>query len=68
MDVLIIDDMIDTARTLVNAASAALEQGAKSVTAFATHGVLSDPAVDRIKKSDINKIIITIQFLSQSIN
>ena len=59
MDVLIIDDMIDTAGTLVNAASAALEQGAKSVTAFATHGVLSDPAIDRIKKSDIKKIIIT---------
>jgi len=59
MDVLIIDDMIDTAGTLVNAANAALEQGAKSVTAIATHGVLSDPAIDRIKKSDINKIIIT---------
>ena len=57
--VLIIDDMIDTAGTLVNAANAALEQGAKSVTAIATHGVLSDPAIDRIKKSDINKIIIT---------
>ena len=59
MDVLIIDDMIDTAGTLVNAANAALEQGAKSVTAIATHGVLSDPAIERIKKSDINKIIIT---------
>ena len=59
MDVLIIDDMIDTAGTLVNAANAALEQGAKSVTAIATHGVLSDPAIDRIKKSCINKIIIT---------
>ena len=59
MDVLIIDDMIDTAGTLVNAANAAFEQGAKSVTAIATHGVLSDPAIDRIKKSDINKIIIT---------
>ena len=59
MDVLIIDDMIDTAGTLVNAAAAAFEQGAKSVTAIATHGVLSDPAIDRIKKSDINKIIIT---------
>ena len=59
MDVLIIDDMIDTAGTLANAANAALEQGAKSVTAIATHGVLSDPAIDRIKKSDINKIIIT---------
>ena len=59
MDVLIIDDMIDTAGTLVNAANAALDQGAKSVTAIATHGVLSDPAIDRIEKSDIKKVIIT---------
>ena len=59
MDVLIIDDMIDTAGTLVNAASAAFEKGAKSVTAIATHGVLSDPAIDRIEKSSIKKIIIT---------
>ena len=59
MDVLIIDDMVDTAGTLVNAANAALDQGAKSVTAIATHGVLSDPAIDRIEKSDIKKVIIT---------
>ena len=59
MDVLIIDDMVDTAGTLVNAANAALDQGAKSVTAIATHGVLSNPAIDRIEKSDIKKIIIT---------
>ena len=59
LHVLIIDDMIDTAGTLVNAANAALEQGAKSVTAIATHGVLSGPAIDRIEKSDIKKIIIT---------
>ena len=59
MDVLIIDDMIDTAGTLVNAASAAINKGAKSVTAIATHGVLSDPAIDRIERSDIKKVIIT---------
>ena len=59
MDVLIIDDMIDTAGTLVNAASAAFNKGAKSVTAIATHGVLSDPAIERIEKSDIKKVIIT---------
>ena len=59
MDVLIIDDMIDTAGTLVNAANAAIKKGAKSVTAIATHGVLSDPAIDRIEKSDIKKVIIT---------
>ena len=59
MDVLIIDDMIDTAGTTVNAAKAAMEKGAKSVTAVATHGVLSGPAIDRLNKSDIKRIIIT---------
>ena len=59
MDVLIIDDMIDTAGTLVNASKSAFDQGAKSVTAIATHGVLSAPAIDRIDKSKIKKIIIT---------
>ena len=58
-DVLIIDDMIDTAGTTVNAAEAALNQGAKSVTAVATHGVLSDPAMERLSKSNIKKIIVT---------
>ena len=58
-DVLIIDDMIDTAGTTVNAAEAAMEQGAKSVTAIATHGVLSGPALDRLRGSSIRKIIIT---------
>jgi ribose-phosphate pyrophosphokinase len=58
-DVLVIDDMIDTAGTTVNAAKAAFEKGAKSVTAIATHGVLSGAAIDRLKKSKIKKIIIT---------
>ena len=59
LDVLIIDDMIDTAGTTVNASKAAMEKGAKSVTAVATHGVLSGPAIKRLNDSDINKIIIT---------
>ena len=59
LDVLIIDDMIDTAGTTVNASKAAIEKGAKSVTAVATHGVLSGPAIKRLNDSDINKIIIT---------
>ena len=59
MDVLIIDDMIDTAGTTVNAAEAALHQGAKSVTAVATHGVLSGPAMERLSESNIKKIIVT---------
>ena len=59
MDVLIIDDMIDTAGTLVNASESAFDKGAKSVTAIATHGVLSEPAIARLEKSMIKKIIIT---------
>ena len=51
--------MIDTAGTTVNAAKAALKKGAKSVTAIATHGVLSGPAIERLKDSPIDKIIIT---------
>jgi ribose-phosphate pyrophosphokinase len=58
-DVLIIDDMIDTAGTLVNAAKAAFEKGARSVIAIATHGVLSGEALERLEKSQIKKIIIT---------
>ena len=59
MDVLIIDDMIDTAGTTVSAAEAATEKGAKSVTAIATHGVLSGSAIDRLKDAPINTLIIT---------
>jgi ribose-phosphate pyrophosphokinase len=59
MDVLIIDDMIDTAGTTVSAAEAAIEKGAKSVTAIATHGVLSGPAIDRLKSSPIKNIVVT---------
>ena len=59
MDVLIIDDMIDTAGTTVNAAKAAMDEGARSVTAVATHGVLSGPAIERLNDSMIKKIIIT---------
>ena len=59
MDVLIIDDMIDTAGTTVNAANAAIAKGAKSVTAVATHGVLSGPAIERLNGSSIKKVIIT---------
>ena len=59
MDVLIIDDMIDTAGTTVNAAKAAFDKGAKSVTAVATHGVLSGAALEKLENSKIRKILIT---------
>jgi ribose-phosphate pyrophosphokinase len=58
-DVLIIDDMIDTARTTVSAAQAAIDKGANSVIAVATHGVLSGPAIDRLKEAPIKELIIT---------
>ena len=58
-DVLIIDDMIDTDGTTVNAANAAKENGANTVTAVATHALFSGPAIERIKNSAIGKIIVT---------
>ena len=58
-DVLIIDDMIDTAGTTVSAAQAAMDKGAKSVIAVATHGVLSNPAIAHLKEAPIKELIIT---------
>jgi ribose-phosphate pyrophosphokinase len=56
---LIVDDLVDTAGTLVNGVEALLEQGAASVTACATHAVLSGPAVERISKSPIQELVVT---------
>ena len=56
--VLIIDDMIDTAGTICNAAQAAKENGALSVSAIATHPVLSGPAIERLENSAISKVIV----------
>ena len=56
---LILDDMIDTAGTLVNAAGALMKAGAKSVAACATHPVLSGPAVQRIKESPLTEVGVT---------
>ena len=58
-DVILIDDMVDTAGTMVKAAKALKEKGANSVMAFATHGVLSGPAIERIKTSVLDELIIT---------
>ena len=58
-DVIIIDDMIDTAGTLTLAARAVMDQGARSVSACATHGVLSGPAIERIESSPLDEIVIT---------
>ena len=56
---IIIDDMIDTAGTLTEAANAVLAHGATKVYAVATHGVLSGPAIERISNSKIEKVIVT---------
>jgi ribose-phosphate pyrophosphokinase len=56
---IILDDMIDTAGTLTQAASALKEHGARTIYACATHGVLSGPAIDRINASDIEEVVIT---------
>ena len=53
------DDMIDTAGTITSAAELLLARGAKEVWAMATHGVLSDPAIDRLKKSSISRVVLT---------
>ncbi len=58
-DCLIVDDLIDTGGTLVKAAEALLEQGAKSVRACATHAVLSGPAVERIENSQLEEVVVT---------
>lgn len=56
---ILLDDMIDTAGTLTEAARAVTEKGAKKVFAAATHGVFSGPAIERITHSTIEKVIIT---------
>ena len=57
-DVIIIDDMIDTAGTLCNAAETAINEGARSVIAVATHPVLSGGAIKKLKNSPISKVIV----------
>ena len=58
-NVILIDDIVDTAGTLCKAADIIIEKGAKSVRAIATHGVLSGKAYENIEKSKLQEIIIT---------
>ncbi|HEY7957724.1 MAG: ribose-phosphate pyrophosphokinase [Polyangia bacterium] len=58
-DAILIDDMIDTAGTLTNAARAVMEAGARSVSACATHPVFSGPAIPRIEASPLTEVIVT---------
>lgn len=58
-DVILIDDMCDTAGTLTSAADLFMEKGATSVRAFCTHAVLSGPAYERIGNSSLTELIVT---------
>jgi ribose-phosphate pyrophosphokinase len=58
-NVVIIDDMVDTAGTLVLAAQIMKEKGAKSIRAFATHPILSGNAVERLEQSPITELVVT---------
>lgn len=58
-DVIIVDDMCDTAGTLTKAADSFMEHGAKSVIAFCTHAVLSGPAYERIEESSLKTLYVT---------
>ena len=55
----LVDDMVDTAGTLCQAAAALKERGAKGVVAYCTHPVLSGPAIERLKASDLNELVVS---------
>jgi ribose-phosphate pyrophosphokinase len=55
----LVDDMVDTAGTLCQAASVLKQRGAIRVVAYITHPVLSGPAVERIDKSELDEIVVT---------
>ncbi len=59
MHCLIVDDLVDTAGTLVKGVEALVDQGARSVTACATHAVLSGPAVERINGSALQELVVS---------
>ena len=58
-DCILIDDIVDTAGTLTNASEALISSGAKSVSAYVSHGVFSGPALQRILKSSLKEVVAT---------
>ena len=56
---IIVDDIIDSGGTIVNAADALIKRGAKEAHVYVTHGVLSGEAVNKIKKSKIKNLVVT---------
>jgi ribose-phosphate pyrophosphokinase len=58
-DCIIVDDIVDSGGTLCNAAEALMDDGAKSVSAYITHGVLAGNAIERISASKLKELVIT---------
>ncbi len=58
-NVILLDDMVDTAGTIAKAANLMKENGAKSVRAFASHAIMSDPASERVDNSAMTEIVFT---------
>ena len=58
-DIILIDDIVDTANTLCNAANLLVNKGAKSVRALCTHPVLSGGAYNNIEKSKLTELVVT---------
>ena len=58
-DCILVDDIVDSGGTLCNAADALLKEGAKSVSAYITHGVLSNGAIKRIEESQLKELVVT---------
>jgi ribose-phosphate pyrophosphokinase len=58
-DIVLVDDMVDTAGTLTKAANLMMENGASSVRAFCTHAILSGNAYERIEQSQLSELIVT---------
>jgi len=58
-DCIIIDDMIDTARTVCMAADILRQNGARKIYGFATHGVFSGKAIEIINKSELDRVVVT---------
>ena len=58
-NVILIDDMVDTAGTITKAADLMIEKGAKSVRALASHAIMSDPATDKVNNSELTEMIFT---------
>jgi ribose-phosphate pyrophosphokinase len=65
-DCILVDDIVDSAGTLCNAAEALCKFGAKSVTAYATHGVLSGSAMEKVRGSSLAELVVTDSIYDQA--